>query len=49
LSYSLGAARNAKGAGFDGVELHGANGYLLDQFLQSSTNLRLDVNGPVVA
>ena len=32
-------AENAKAAGFDGVEVHGANGYLLDQFLQSSTNL----------
>jgi 2,4-dienoyl-CoA reductase-like NADH-dependent reductase (Old Yellow Enzyme family) len=39
------AARNAKDAGFDGVELHGANGYLLDQFLQSSTNLRSDEYG----
>jgi 2,4-dienoyl-CoA reductase-like NADH-dependent reductase (Old Yellow Enzyme family) len=36
------AARFAKEAGFDGVELHGANGYLLDQFLQSSTNVRSD-------
>lgn len=38
-------AENAKKAGFDGVELHGANGYLLDQFLQSSTNLREDEYG----
>ena len=38
-------AENAKKAGFDGVEIHGANGYLLDQFLQSSTNLRTDVYG----
>lgn len=38
-------AENAKKAGFDGVELHGANGYLLDQFLQSSTNHRDDEYG----
>ena len=38
-------AENAKLAGFDGVELHGANGYLLDQFLQDSTNLRTDAYG----
>lgn len=38
-------AGNAKKAGFDGVELHGANGYLLDQFLQSSTNQRTDAYG----
>jgi len=43
-AYRLGA-ENAKKAGFDGVELHGANGYLLDQFLQSSTNLREDDYG----
>jgi 2,4-dienoyl-CoA reductase-like NADH-dependent reductase (Old Yellow Enzyme family) len=38
-------ALNAQLAGFDGVELHGANGYLLDQFLQDSTNLRTDDYG----
>jgi len=39
------AALNAKEAGFDGVEIHGANGYLLDQFLQDSTNRRDDIYG----
>ena len=38
-------AENAKAAGFDGVEVHGANGYLLDQFLQDSTNHRTDEYG----
>jgi 2,4-dienoyl-CoA reductase-like NADH-dependent reductase (Old Yellow Enzyme family) len=38
-------AEHAKLAGFDGVELHGANGYLLDQFLQDSTNHRTDEYG----
>ncbi len=38
-------AENAKKAGFDGVEIHGANGYLLDQFLQDGTNKRTDSYG----
>jgi 2,4-dienoyl-CoA reductase-like NADH-dependent reductase (Old Yellow Enzyme family) len=38
-------AQNAKAAGFDCVEIHGANGYLLDQFLQDSTNQRTDAYG----
>ena len=39
------AAQNAKAAGFDGVEVHGANGYLLDQFLEDGTNQRTDRYG----
>lgn len=39
------AARNAQYAGFDGVEVHGANGYLLDQFLQDGSNKRDDMYG----
>ena len=38
-------AQNAKDAGFDGVEIHGANGYLLDQFLHSGSNVRTDRYG----
>jgi 2,4-dienoyl-CoA reductase-like NADH-dependent reductase (Old Yellow Enzyme family) len=41
-------AQNAQTAGFDGVELHGANGYLLDQFLQDGSNHRTDeYGGPI--
>lgn len=39
------AARNARAAGFDGVEVHGANGYLIDQFLASGSNHRTDQYG----
>jgi N-ethylmaleimide reductase len=40
-----GAAANAKAAGFDGVEIHGANGYLVDQFLRDGSNERADRYG----
>lgn len=39
------AAANAIAAGFDGVEIHGANGYLLDQFLKDGSNVRTDAYG----
>ncbi|MFA1551897.1 alkene reductase [Actinomadura chokoriensis] len=43
------AARNAVAAGFDGVELHGANGYLIQQFLADGSNTRTDAYGGTVA
>ncbi len=39
------AAKNAIAAGFDGVEIHGANGYLIEQFLNDSSNIRTDAYG----
>ena len=49
IEYYRKAAMNAQMAGFDGVEIHGANGYLLDQFLQDSTNQRTDDYGGSIA
>lgn len=43
------AAKNAKEAGFDGVEVHSANGYLLDQFLRDGSNHRTDQYGGSIA
>lgn len=42
------AAANAIAAGFDGVEIHGANGYLLDQFIKDGANVRTDAYGGTV-
>jgi N-ethylmaleimide reductase len=42
------AAENAKAAGFDGLEVHGANGYLLDEFLRDGANKRTGpYGGPI--
>ncbi len=45
IEYYAKAAQNAMNAGFDGVEIHGANGYLIDQFLHYHTNHRTDAYG----
>lgn len=45
IGYYAQAAKNAIAAGFDGVEVHGANGYLIDQFLQDVSNNRTDAWG----
>lgn len=45
IEYFRHGAQNALQAGFDGVEIHGANGYLIDQFLQDGTNKRTDQYG----
>ncbi|KAI0690079.1 NADH:flavin oxidoreductase/NADH oxidase [Cerioporus squamosus] len=49
VSWYAAAAKNAIEAGFDGVEIHGANGYLVDQFLQDISNKRTDEYGGPIA
>ncbi|MFN2456152.1 MAG: alkene reductase [Pyrinomonadaceae bacterium] len=49
VEYFRTGAENALAAGFDGIEIHGANGYLLDQFLEDSTNKRTDEYGGSIA
>lgn len=48
VSEFIKGARNAQEAGFDGVEIHGANGYLLDQFLRDGSNKRTDDYGGIL-
>ncbi|HEY2256389.1 MAG TPA: alkene reductase [Variovorax sp.] len=48
-SYAVAARSAVESAGFDGVEIHGANGYLLDQFLKSNSNQRTDDYGGSIA
>lgn len=49
ISEYVQGAKNAIEAGFDGIELHGANGYLIDQFLNTATNQRSDAWGGSIA
>ena len=49
LSRAAERQSDAQAAGFDGVQVHGANGYLLDQFLQDGSNQRTDAYGGSIA